>query len=254
MAWLTIAVKDFRTIVFSPIFFVMCGLASCLWSFTYLRQIIEFAARSMGGGMMGMGGPQNIHFGVFVSHVWLVNLLFIFIAPAITMRLLADEKKARTFDLLLTSPITSVDIAIGKFLAGFWAAGILVLISMLYPLGTAFFADFSFGPLLSSYLGLLLTVALYIAVGLFASSLTEAPIAAVFFGAVINLSLWFISQGAQSSDNPTLSAILEHVSLGSQFSTFIRGTLQSGASIFFISCIGLFVFLTQRVVESARWR
>ena len=254
MAWATIAWKDFKTIVLSPIFFVMSGLAACLWSFTYLRQIIDFAERSMGGGMMGMGGPQNIHFSVFVSHIWLVNLLFIFIAPAITMRLLADEKKTRTFDLLLTAPITSVDIAVGKFFAGFLAALFLIFISMLYPLGTSFFADFSFGPLVTSYIGLILTVALYIAVGLFASSLTETPLAAVFFGAVINLSLWFVSQGAPSADSAALSAILEHISLGTQFSTYIRGTLQSAATVFFLSCIGLFIFLTQRVVESARWR
>jgi ABC-2 type transport system permease protein len=255
MAALTIAWKDFKSLVTSPVFLVISGLSSCLWSFIYLRQILEFAARSMAGPSMGMDPQgQSLHFTVFTSHIWLANLLFIFVIPAFTMRLLAEEKKSRTYDLLLTAPITATDIALGKFLAGYGAALILVVISMLYPLGTRLFADFALAPLLTSYLGLALVVGLYVAVGVFSSSMTESVFLAVIMGVILNLTLWFVAQGSEFANHPLFAAVMEHVSVGQQFVTFVRGTLQVSALIFFLSAIGLFVFLTQRVIESARWR
>ncbi len=251
----TIAAKDFKSLVTSPIFMVISGLAATLWSFVYLRQILEFAAKSMTGmAMGGHPGGQNIHYSVFTSHIWLVNLMFIFVIPAFTMRLLAEEKKLRTYDLLLTAPITATDIALGKFLAGFGAALVLVAISAFYPFGTAFFADFSMGPLLTSYLGLSLVVGLYVAIGVFASSVTESIFLAVILGVILNLALWFVAQGAEFSEHPLLASVMEHVSVGQQFITFIRGTIQVSSLVFFLSTIALFVFLTQRVVESSRWR
>lgn len=255
MAALTIAWKDFKSLITSPIFLVIASLASCLWSFIYLRQILEFAARSMAGPMMGgQAGGQSIHFTVFTSHIWLTNLLFIVVIPALTMRLLAEEKKMRTYDLLLTSPITATDIALGKFLAGYGAALTLMFISMLYPLGTALFADFAMAPLLTSYLGLAFVVGLYVAVGVYSSSLTDSVLLAVIMGVIFNLTLWFISQGSEFSNQPIFAAIMEHLSVGQQFVSFVRGTLQISATVFFLSAITLFVFLTQRVVESSRWR
>ncbi|MCB0411803.1 MAG: ABC transporter permease subunit [Bdellovibrionales bacterium] len=255
MVIFTLAWKDFKSLVTSPIFYVLSGLSACLWSFIYLRQILEFAARSMAGPMMGMSqGSRNIHFDVFASHIWLVNLIFIFVVPALTMRLLSEEKKMRTYDLLLTAPITATDIAVGKFLAGYGAALILAFISMLYPLGTAFFADFAMGPLLASYLGVALVVGLYVAIGVFCSSLTESVFLSVIMGVILNLALWFVSQGSESVGSALWSSVLQHISVGQQFVTFIRGTLQVSAVVFFLSAMGLFVFLTQRVVESSRWR
>lgn len=255
MAALTIAWKDFKALVTSPIFWVLSGLSACLWSFIYLRQVLEFAARSMAGPAMGMGqGQANIHFTVFTSHIWLVNLVFIFVVPALTMRLLAEEKKMRTYDLLLTSPITATDIALGKFLAGYGATLVLAFISMLYPLGTSLFAEFQIAPLLSSYFGLALVLGVYVAVGVFSSSLTESIFLAVIMGVIFNLALWFVAQGSEFSNHPMFSAVMEHLSVGQQFVTFVRGTLQVSAVVFFLSAIALFVFLTQRVVESSRWR
>ena len=220
----------------------------------YLRSVSVFAAQA---SMPSFGAAQqnlNIHYNVFVNHASFVNLLFLLVVPALTMRLISEEKKQATFDLLLTSPITATDIAVGKFLGGFMAVAVLVFVSAVYPVGTALIAKFPWTPLLLTYVGLLLISATYVAVGLFASSLTDSVVLSVVFGFIFNLILWFISQGQGISDNPTFAAVMEHLSLGQHFFTFLKGTVQISSMVFFASCIGLFLFLTQRVVESARWR
>ena len=255
MTTFVIAWKDFRYLVTSSVFLVISAVAACLWSFSFLRQVLEFAGRSLAGPMMGASPDQlNIHYTVFVSHIWMTNILLVIFIPAFTMRLLAEEKRNRTYDLLLTSPITATHIALGKFIAGFGVSMIFVLISFLYPLGTSLFVDFAMAPLLTTYAGVVLLAALYSAIGVFSSSLTESALFAVVLGVIFNLALWFVTQGSEMTNNAVLSAILEQISIGQQFVTFIRGTLQISAIVFFLSAIALFVFLTQRVIESSRWR
>lgn len=251
----TLAWKDFKLLVTSPMFHLITFFCTMLWSYSYIRNIFQFAQRSamaqFGGGAEGQ---MNVQVTVFLAHISQINLIFIFAIPALTMRLLSEEKKLRTYDLLLTAPITATDIAVGKFLAAFGAALTLVAISFIYPLGTAFIANVNFGPLLSAYLGLLLVAACYVAVGIFSSALTESIVLSVVMGLIFNLVLWFISQGTDFSDNSVYQAVMEYISLGQHFMSFIRGSIKTSSIVFFVSVVSLFVFLTQRVVESSRWR
>lgn len=251
MKALTIAGKDLKVLLRSPMFFLIAGLCSFAWSILYIMYFSQYLQRSFRMGQEGL----NIHNFLFAQHIGMTNLILLFAVPAITMRLIAEEKKLRTYDLLLTSPVTAFDISVGKVLAGWGASLVLLLISFLYPLGTSFLVgDFYYGPLLSSYLGLVLVAGVYCSVGLFASSLSESAVLSVVLAVIMNISLWFLGQSAQMSDNPMLTPMLEQVSLPIQFADFVRGNLQLSAAVFFVSCMGLFVFLTDRVVESARWR
>lgn len=251
----TIASKDFWSLIVSPMFFLATGASALLMSYSYLRGLKEFSESSMMRAM-NFGGESggNIQFTVFMSHISITNLLFVLITPAFTMRLLAEERKLRTYDLLLTSPVTATDIAVGKFLAGFGAALVLVGISFLYPLATRAIAEFSLKQLGAAYLGLSLVIGTYVAVGVFASSLTESVVLAVVLGWIMNLCLWFISQGTTFFDDAKFVSLMEHMSLGQHFANFVRGTLHISSFVFLLSCIAFFVFLTQRVVESSRWR
>jgi ABC-2 type transport system permease protein len=251
-ALMAIAWKDFKSLCTSPIFLIISGLFCSLLSFTYIRQIFDFAQRS---SMMAQAGQNmNLHMTVFASHLSLVNLILLLAIPVFTMRALAEEKKMRTYDLLLTAPITATQISVGKFLAVFGCGMILLLLAALYPIGTALFADFNWGPFITSFIGLALLMGIYIAIGLFASSVTSSVILAAFLGMVLILGFWFVGQGAGLSDDPFWSAFFEHVSVGQQFISFLRGTLKLSAVVYMVSTIVLFVFLTQRVVESSRWR
>ncbi len=251
----TIAGKDFRSLITSPMFLMVAGASSLLMSYSYLRNLKQFGESTMMSAMQfGQEGGANIHFSVFMQHISITNLLYVLLMPAITMRLLAEERKMRTYDLLLTAPITATDIAVGKFLAAFGAGLVLVLLSLIYPLATRAVAEFSVTQLLVSYLGLALVTGTYMAVGVFASSLTESVLLAVVLGWILNLFLWFISQGAGFFEGSKFIAVMEHLSIGQHFASFVRGTLNVGSFVFILSCIAFFVFLTQRVVESSRWR
>lgn len=250
----TIAGKDFRNLITSPLFYIISGLCCLLWSYSYMRSVLLFAERARMFMQPGVDSGLNVQKEVFLGHISQINLLYVFVVPALTMRLLSEEKRMRTYDLLLTSPISATQIALGKFLGGLGAVSVLTAISFLYPLGTRLVADFPMAPLISAYVGVILISAVYVAVGLFASSLTESLVLSVVMGLIFNILLWFVSQGFGSEGNPTVTAILEYMSLGQHFINFIMGAVKLNSLVFLLSVITLFIFLAQRVIESSRWR
>ncbi|MGE0527620.1 MAG: ABC transporter permease [Bdellovibrionales bacterium] len=253
-ALFVIAGKDLRNLITSPLFFIISGLCTVLWSYSYMRNLFLFAERSRLYMQPGMDAGMNLQRDVFLAHISQVNLLYVFVVPALTMRLLAEEKRLRTYDLLLTSPISATHIALGKWLAGWAAVTVLTVISFLYPLGTRAVAAYPIAPLLSAYMGVILVSGAYVAVGLFASALTESIMLSVVMGLIFNILLWFLAQGAGPDSSTWWSAALEYMSLGQHFLNFLLGAVKLNSLVFFVSLIGLFVFLTQRVVESSRWR
>ena len=254
---IAIAWKDFKTLASTPLFFIVAGLCSLVWSFMYWRVLDLFSAMSLQYSFRNRGQGEeglSLHFEMFVKHISLVNFLMIIAVPALTMRLIAEEKKLRTYDLLLTSPVTATQIALGKYFAGLLSVSALLLISFLYPLSTAFVAEIQWGPLLSSYLGLFMISATYVAVGLFASSMTSSVVLAVIMALIFNVGLWFVGSGAEMAQGDLSKAIFNHLSVGEHFLGFIKGSVELTALVFFSSIIFLCCFLTQRVIESSRWR
>ena len=247
---LVIAKKDLKTLFSSSIFYVVCTFCTILWGIIFATKFLMFSQNFMAGQETN----HNIHGEVFLTHISSVNLLFILLVPALTMRLLAEEKKQRTIDLLLTSPLTSTQIVLGKYLAGLGGVLFLIALSFLYPIMTAFMAEIQWGPLLSTYLGLILISGIYVAIGLFASSLTESVVLSVVMGLIFNLLFWFIGMTAERTEIPYVTSIIEYLSVGQHFMAFAAGSIKLNAAIFFLSCAGFFVFLAQRVVEFFRWR
>ena len=248
-----IAWKDIKQIIFSPLFLVISAGCTIIWSLMYVSLLKQFATQGMMAGLQGGAGPNIIRV-VFMQHVSITNLIFIAAVPAITMRLISEEKKSRSYDLLLTSPISATSIAVGKFLAGLGATTALLLLSFLYPLATSLVADFSWSNVIAIYLGMFFIAALYTASGLFASSLSESPMLSVFMGWAFNLLIWFLGPSGANSEVKWFADVMEYISVGQQMMTFVSGTVQTSAVVFFVTVIGFFVFLSQRVIESSRWR
>ena len=249
----TIAKRDFTSLVRSPMFLILAAICCGIWSFLFLQGLFRFAAM-MNNPMAAQQGGQSIHNIVFVQHISVVHLIILFLVPIFTMWLLSHEKKQRTYDLLLTSPVSATQIAVGKFFGGWATITTLVLFASVYPLATGFVADFSWAPLISSIVGLIIISGFYVAVGLFASSLTDSIITSFFLAVLFNLAIWFVGSASQSVDGELASNFLSHISIGQQFYSFIVGMVKISAITFFLTAIGFFVFLTQRVVESSRWR
>lgn len=253
---LTIFKKELKGFYLNPTFWVICFLVSVIFSWVYPIQLNLFSQLLM-NYVMQQGVPQNqlnIHYGVFLRQLSYLNLLLIFVVPAITMKLFAEEKKLRTFDLLLTSPVTSVEIVMGKYFAALGAIGGIVLLALSYPLATSTLASVNWAPLFIAFLGIFLVGGVYAAMDLFSSSLTENTIVAYVSSVIFNVSIWFIGIGAEVVDSEKGRKIFEHVSLSSHLSSLVEGTVRTNGLIFFLSIIVLFCFLAERVVESSRWR
>lgn len=249
-----ITYKDFRYLVFSPLFFIFLGISFVFLSYSFPRELFRFAATyAMPSYGQGFNQGGNIHFNVFVSLISYLNLILLFVVPVLAMRLLAEEKRNHTFDLLMTSPISSLQMVLGKYFSLLMVLALFLLCSLPYPLSTVFLTDIPFGPLFSSYLGLFLLVAMYAATGLFASSLTSSLFLSAFIGMILNIALWFIAQG-QDFSNPLMTNIMDYLSLSQHLTNFIKGSLVINSFAFFFSLIVFFLFLTFRLVEMARWR
>lgn len=253
---MVIARKELRGFFASPSFYIIAFLMTLIMSWLYAISLSMFAQMSQAGFMQpGMSSQQmNIHYGVFLRHLSYLNLIMIFVVPALTMRLLAEEKKLRTFDLLLTSPITSFQMVMGKYVAALGSILALAVIALAYPIATRILAEFSWGPLLVAFLGIFLLSAVYAAIDLFCSSLTEQSLMAFVMSVILNISVWFIGAGVDVTDSQTVRSILEHVSLNTHLTGMVEGTLRTNGLIFLLSLIAFFLFLAERVVESSRWR
>lgn len=248
--------KELKGFYTSPSFYVVAFLVSMVLSWTYPIQLKLFSQLLQNYMMQQNLPPQqlNIHNALFLRHLSYLNLMLIFVVPALTMRLFAEEKKLRTFDLLLTSPITSTQIVIGKYLAALGAVLGLVLLALAYPLATGGLAQFSLAPLLIAFSGIFMVGAAYAAMDMFCSSLTENALVAFGSSIALNLSIWFIGAGAELTDSQAIRQIFEHISVNTHLGSWTEGTIRTSAFVFLFSVVALFCFLAERVVESTRWR
>jgi ABC-2 type transport system permease protein len=204
--------------------------------------------------------PLNATERVFRPLFGNLSVIMLLMMPLLTMRLLAEEKKSGTFELLLTYPLRDTDTVFGKFLACLLVFIAMLALTLIYPLFLSSISNPSLGmggsgidlgPLLSGYLGMLLLGAAFIAFGLLASSLTSNQIVAavVSFGTL--LLFWLIGYSGADSG---LAVVLKDLSILQHFESFTKGTIQSHDVIYYVNVIILCLFLTLRSLESNKWR
>ena len=240
----------------SPLFFGWLGLSFVVLSLTFSEFLFRFAG-SYNMPVFGQDPNQgrNIHFEVFVAHISYINLIFLFSVPILGMKLLAEEKQNRTFDLLMTSPLSSLQMILGKYFALLMILILFLVFSLIYPLSTGFFGDIPIGPLLSSYIGLFLLAGVYSSICLFASSLSQSLVLSAFIGYIINLSWYVVSvSSGQGSGSAVWDGIINYMSFESHLINFMKGSLVISSFVFFLSLILFFLFLVFKSVEFTRWR
>lgn len=257
---LVIAGKDLRNIFLSPLFYVVASICSLVWWFLFVIRLNEFmresAMRMYQAAMAGGQGDQglSLHFNLILAHFYGVNLILIFAVAAVTMRLFTEEYRNRTYDLLLTSPVTATEIAVGKLIAGVLTTWALLAVATIFPLSVGFFGKIEWGPFVSSLIGLMLLSAVYVSIGMFASSITSSIVVAVILAPIFNIMLWFLGALSESANDPIARRIFEHMNVSTHLGNFWKGNPSTASAVFLLSLVFLFTFLTQRVVESSRWR
>lgn len=182
----------------------------------------------------------------------LVPLVFLFFIPAITMRLLAEERKSGTLELLTTRPVRDAEIILGKFLAAWALVAITLLPTLLYVIVLASLGPLDVGPVLSGYLGLLLMAAVYIGVGLLASSLTENQIVAFIVSFLVILALFLLNKVLIYVPEG-LASTFEFLGIDYHFSNIARGVIDSRNLIYFASLIGFSLLLATVSLERRKW-
>ncbi len=180
-------------------------------------------------------------------------IMFLFLIPVLTMRLLSEERNSRTDQLLLTSPISVWDIVLGKFAA---AAAIFLLtlaLTLLYLFIIGIHGEPSYPTLFCNYLGFALLGCSFISVGLFVSSLTQNQASAAIATFAVLLLLYGLEMSRTAIHSPILIAVLNCLSITKWYAEFDLGILSLPAIIYYISFTAVFLLATVRVVDTRRW-
>lgn len=186
------------------------------------------------------------------------NFLMLFVGPAITMRLLSEEQKSGTMELLMTLPLKDGEVVLGKFLAAFIFYAVVVALTFMYPIALLRFGNPDAGPIVTAYLGVLFYGAALLAIGVFASALTENQIVAfmVAFGIILILLLTgnLASFITAITASPQLETIFNELSLNYHINSFMTGLVTATDVLYYVLLAAIALFAATRVLESRRWR
>ncbi|MBS1461238.1 MAG: ABC transporter permease subunit [Ruminiclostridium sp.] len=189
-----------------------------------------------------------------ISSVFLMMFIVLMVfVPLLTMRLLSEDKKQKTDQLILTAPVSLLSIVMGKFFAAYAIFAIGVAVMPVYGFVMSTFATVSWLPIWGNTVGLLLLGGIFVSIGLFISSLTENQMIAAIGGFFINLMILLMNTLKSALPNGFLQDVLSSISVYSRYSEITNGIFSLSSLIFFVSVIFIFLFLTVRVLEKRRW-
>lgn len=229
--------KEFRSYFSSPVayIFIISFLVVTAWLF--FRSFF----------MAGQASLRNF-FGILP---W----VFLFLAPAITMRAWAEERKLGTIEILMTLPVREYEIVAGKFLGSFLFLVLTLCLTFPLPLTVLLLGSPDPGPIWGGYVGAFLLGGAYLAIGLFASSLTENQIIAFIVSIVICFAFLIVGESIVLYSVPSsLGPVVSYLGLGAHFQSIGRGVLDSRDIMYYGSMIGFFLFLNHMSIESRKWK
>jgi ABC-2 type transport system permease protein len=245
--------KELRLYFTSPLAYVILTIFLVISGLFFWSIVAYFTRASMQAAMNPqMGRDLNVTDGVMRPLFDNMRVILLFLMPLVTMRLFAEERRSGTIELLLTYPVRDGAVLAGKYLAALSLYGVMIGAMLAYPAILASFARVEWGPLLTGYVGLLLMGAMFLAVGLFASSLTENQIVAAVVAFGILLTFWIVGWTAEFAGG-SLGAVLTHLSILEHNDTFAKGVLDTKDVIYYVNFTALALFLAQRSLESRRW-
>jgi ABC-2 type transport system permease protein len=247
-----VAGKELRSYFSSPVAWLMMGFFAFLFGFFFFTYLQFFVSRSM-QSQFGGGGAVNLNMEMIRPLLSNTSVLVLFLLPMVTMRSYSEEKRSGTIELLLTSPLTDLEIILGKFLGAVGMYLGLLAVTTVFVAFLFIYGDPEFMPLLSGYLGLLLLGSCFIALGLFVSSTTKNQMLAGGITFVIALLFWIVDWMSDSA-GATTGAILRYLSITQHFDDFGRGVIDTKHLIYYLSFITFGLFLTLKSVDTERWR
>jgi ABC-2 type transport system permease protein len=238
-----IARKEYKQYFISPIAYAVSFMIFLIVGIIFYANIQAAIVQQFAPGIDIVVGP-------------LVTIL-LFSTPAITMRMISEENRTGTMELLLTAPIRDSELVVGKWLGGFLFVVTILIITWIYPLVLNMLVKpgIDQGLLISSYVGLMLLMAAILSIGVATSSLFSNQIAAFFACLGVLLIFWLIGLPAQALGNTGGGGLLNYLDLSQHFyNSFYTGVIDLKDVIYYLSVTALALFLGTVSIETRRWR
>lgn len=241
--------KELRSYL-KPSYFIILGLCSIYFGIYFFSILKQYADVSQ---QISPGGELSYVNQMLIPYLSSINIILLFICPLLVVRLFSEEYKASTFDLLLTSPISSWQIVWGKFMAAALSVFFVIVLASIYPLSALWIADLPLQNLFLGLFGVFLLSCVYLSISLFSSSLSSSVFLSGTISLVLCLSFWLISI-FRNLDDGSQSVIISNLWIGSHLLAFLQGGVSLLNITVFLSYIFFFIFLCEQIVESLRWK
>jgi gliding motility-associated transport system permease protein len=251
---LAIAHKELKSYFSTPIAYIVIGFFALLFGYFFYAMLVIFNQQSAQFGGVE-GGAVDINQQLIRPLFLNASVILLFVLPLITMRTYSEEKRSGTIELLLTSPVTDVEIILGKFLGAMALYAAMLAITVIHMLVLFSYANPKpeWTVPVIGYVGLLLMGGCFISVGLLISSLTKNQIVSGMVTFAVFLLLWVINWIA-SFTGPTTQSVLNYLSITDHFDDFTRGIVDTKHLIYYFSVMSFGLFLTARSVDTERWK
>ncbi len=233
---LTIMRREFNSYFTSPIGYIYLSVFYILSGFFFFYNTLLYDTTDM----------SSLFSSLFTISMFLI--------PILTMRLLSEEKKQKTDQLLLTSPVSLFSLVMGKFLSALLVYILGVCVTLLYAIVLASFTPIDWAVFFGHFIGTILLGVALVAIGMFLSSMTESQVIAAVSGFAVMLLLMMIDPLASYVGTSTfLGKVLDGISFSTRYNSFALGIIDLSDVLFFLSVSAIFMFFTIRVFEKRRW-
>ncbi len=246
-----IAGKELRSYFASPIAYILIGFFLLPFSVFFYLYLDNFVKQSL--QMAQFGGAMNVNQQLIRFVLQNASVIILFIMPMITMRTYSEEKRSGTIELLLTSPVTDLEIILGKFFGALGLYIAMLAVTLLYMAILFVYGNPEWRPLAVAYFGLLLLGAAFVSIGLLISSTTNNQIVAGVVTFVVFLLFWIVGWFSDSA-GPTIGPITSWLSITEHFDDFSKGIIDTRHVLYYLSLITFGLFLTAKSVDTERWR
>ena len=242
---LAIMDREIRAYFFSPLAYIVAAFLLLVNGMVFLL-IVSF----LNNPQAGFGAPLELFFGQTI-YFWLVLL---FVAPVLTMRLLSEERRSGTIEVLMTAPINEAQVVVGKYLAALIFYCFLWLPTLTYAGIVAYYSEVDWGPVAAGYLGVFGVGAFFLSVGLFASALTRSQLVAAILTFALLIPLFTFGLLENLFNDPTLKQAFSYLNLWQHMEEFSKGIVDTRHLVYYLSATVLFIFLSAKALEAKKWR
>jgi len=232
---LVISRREIRTYFNSPVAYIVVTVFTILTGYLFFTQLFVEKQADM-----------RAFFNI-------MPLLFMFMVPAITMRLLADEKASGTLELLITLPVRDWEVVVGKFLAAMALLCTALGLTLIFAITVKSLGPLDRGPAIGGYLGLVLMGGAYVAIGVMASSFTRNSIVSFIVAFAISFGLYLFGRLTQFLPQ-SWQALVAFLSIDGHFENIGRGVIDTRDLVYYFSMIGVSLLVATLSLESRRWR